>query len=63
MYSAAAMSAISREWSLDISNMRLVKWIVAGSDVKARRYMRADGVLWRLYRESVSGDYGPMIRQ
>ena len=56
VYSTAVMSAISREWSLDVSNMRLAKWIVAGDEVKARRYMRADGygrlMVMGLYRES-----------
>ena len=31
--------------------------------MKALRYVRVDAVLWRLYRESVSGDYGYMIGQ
>ena len=31
-------------------------WIVAGGEVKARRYMRGNGVLWGLYIECALGN-------
>jgi len=57
VYFAAAMSAISQGWSLDVSSMRLVMWIVAGSEVRAPGYMQAHiRVLLGLHRERFSGD-------
>ena len=36
-------------------------WIVAGGEVKARRYMHGNGVLWGLYIECVLGNDRDMI--
>jgi len=63
MYLAAAISAISRGWSLVVSSMRLEMWIVVGSEVMVRRSTHSNPMVWVLYNGSVCCVYDHAVRK